>query len=169
MKKFLRLLSLIMACVMLTACGNTGATTAGTTDAPAPDPVFGKIKFLVCNGSTEVLNANPADKAELMEFLGVYRTENDQFSNAAYNGGIYYIEIECEPDSAEHTWTQSDFAALISDGAEKCTVSMGKGDRTNCVINVSYDNLNIDALLNLAENDGVNGIRFYLGYVTSPT
>jgi hypothetical protein len=76
---------------MLTACGNATATTAVTTDAPAPDPVFGKIKFLVYNGSTEVLNDRPANNAEFMEFLNIYRTENNQFSNTVYNGGIYYI------------------------------------------------------------------------------
>ena len=169
MRKFLKLLSLIMACVMLTACGNAAATTAVTTDAPAPDPIFGKIKFLVYNGSTEVLNDRPANKAEFTEFLNIYRTENNQFSNIVYNGGIYYIEIECEPDSAEHIWTPYDFTSLKIDGAGTWTISMGKGERTNCVINISYDGLDIDALLKLAENDGVNNIWFYLGYVTYPT
>ena len=170
MKKILKLLSLIMVCVMLTSCGNAaGTTTLATTEAPAPDPVFGKIRFLVCNGSNVVLDDRPANKAKFMEFLDIYRTENNQFTNASYNGGIYYIEIECEPDSAEHTWTPSDFAALKIDGAETCTISMSKGSHTSCTISVSYDGLNIDALLKLAENDGVNSIKFYLGYVTYPT
>ena len=169
MKKSLRLLWLIAACFMLTACGNAGATTAGTTDAPAADPVFGKINFLIYNGSAEVFNARPANKAEFMEFLGVYRTENSQFGNACYRGDFYYIEIECAPDSAEHIWTQKDFAVLIIDGAKTGVISMGKGKYTSCTISVSYDNLDIDALLKLAENGGVNSIRFYLGYVADPT
>ena len=164
MKKFLKLLSLIMACVMLTACGNAAATTAVTTDAPAPDPIFGKIKFLVYNGSTEVLNDRPANKAEFTEFLNIYRTENNQFSNACYLGNYYYVEIKCAPDSAGHTWTQSDFASLKNDGTETAM----EINQNNCTMRIGYDNLNVDALLKLAENEGVSSIRFYLGYITYP-
>ena len=170
MRKFIKLLSLIMVCVMLTACGNSAATTAGTTDAPAPDPVFSKIKFLVFNGSKEVLNDRPADKAEFTEFLNIYRTENNQFSNAAYNGGIYYIEITCEPDNAEHTWEKDDFYVLKTDPEKNIGVYIRKDSYgALCEINIAYDNLDIDALLKLAENDGVKSIKFYLGYVTYPT